>query len=338
MELIKEEDDKELKKFERESIQLQHKPSSESINEIKNESESSDNFSNSNDPKPSREQERYTRISDAIFNTIESCQKENENDNLNETEIDKLQIDNFYTNNGENKDTKEEKKEGNNDQRERAESLSFLPNFKKETTIKEYKVIMLGDYGVGKSSMIHRYIHNKFKKDKDNNTENSENFKKIIQIDEFSKIRLDIWDTAGQEKGGKMFKQYYKDIYGAFLMIDLTNKESFNNIEKWLKELKENSPRDIVYIFIGNKSDLIEERQIMYEDIKDFAQDDLYYEVSSKSGNNISLAFESLAYNIMKKQEDEENNPDRELRGPESRKTSNLIKIKKTNQHRRRWC
>ena len=77
-------------------------------------------------------------------------------------------------------------------------------------------------------------------------------------------------------------------------------------------------------VFLGNKSDLVNDREIPYEEIKEYTNDNLYYEVSAKTGNNISLAFESLAYNIQEKQIEEENNPDKVIRGIEGRKTTDL--------------
>ena len=187
----------------------------------------------------------------------------------------------------------------------------------KKIKIKEYKIILLGDFGVGKSSL--------------NNI-------KMIQMDENLKIKLNIWDTAGQERNGNIFKQYYIDTFGALIVFDLTNKNSFNNLKKWINELKENSPKDIVYCFVGNKSDLVDERIVVYEEIKDFVQDDLYYEVSSKNGNNVSLSFEQLVYKIIEKQNEEEDNPDKVVRGLEGRKTTDLKGFENDMKKKKKCC
>ena len=203
--------------------------------------------------------------------------------------------------------------------------------------MQEYKIIVLGDFGVGKSSLIYRYLKNSFKKDI-LDTINPENNIKILQLDDNKKVKLNIWDTAGQEKDGLLFKKYYIDVYGALLIFDLTNKNSFDNLKKWIKILKENCPKDIVYCFIGNKSDLNEERKVPYEEAKDFANDNLYYEASSKNGNNVSLAFEQLTYGIIEKQNEEKDNPDKIIRGQEGRRTTDLRDYNENDLKTKKKC
>ena len=125
----------------------------------------------------------------------------------------------------------------------------------------------------------------------------------------------------------------------AFIIVySIIDKNSFNNIQKWINELKENSPKDTVYCFIGNKSDLIDDRMVAYEEIKDFVKDDLYYEVSSKNGNNVSLAFEQLVYKIIEKQKEEEDNPDKVIRGLEGRKTTDLKGFENDMKKKKKCC
>lgn len=312
MEIIEEEDDKDLKMYERESMQTKQnkKIDNDNNNDDDIKRTISHGSTHSNNSYRSQESNRFTKINETVLNAVETFQVEDQkdlNENINIEE-------NIY---GGNNKEESNIKEINND-----ENNDVKPTPTSKEKLKEYKIVILGDFGVGKSSLIFRFLNNKFKKETD--SPNADNNRKIIQIDSNIRIILNIWDTADQEKGGELQKIYYKDIYGAMLVFDLTNKESFDNLNKWLNELKENSPKDIVYCFAGNKSDLKEERAIEYETIKDFVNENLYYEVSSKAGNNVSLAFEQLAYGIVMKQTEEEGNPDKVIRGIEGRQTQDL--------------
>ena len=333
METIKEEDDNELKMYERESIQLKQNLQLEQLkdDDEQNKRESSDNKNESDllrESKTYQESFRFTKLNESLLNAVATYQEQNE------------ELNNIENNNNEqNNENKIETTENNitNEIKTEENNITITSKVEKER-IKEYKIVLLGDFDVGKTSILYRYMHNKFKKDIQMESQNPEHFQKVIQIEENLKIKLDIWDTAGMEKSGKIFKQYYKDIYGALIIFDLTKKESFNNAKNWLEELKENSPKDVVFCFLGNKSDLVNDREIPYEEIKEYTNDNLYYEVSAKTGNNISLAFESLAYNIQEKQIEEENNPDKVIRGIEGRKTTDLKEYNEKELKKKRPC
>ena len=332
METIEEEDDKEVKMYERESMQMKQNLQ---LDNIKNEESqrSSANSKNENEnykeSKTYQEPMRFTKMNESLLNAIEEYQ---EQENENQKEINSIiQINN---NNNKEENIIQENYNINNDENENI--------LMKQTTIlnnlKEYKIIVLGDYAVGKTSLIYRYLNNKFKqniKEKGNNLENNI---KIMQVDENTKIKLNIWNISGQENNGIIFKQYYIDIYGALIVFDLTNKQSFENTNKWIKNLDENSPKDIVICYVGNKSDLTEDRNIKYEDVKDAIKDKLYYEVSSKTGNNVSLAFEQLIYSIIDKQKEEENNPEKVIRGTIGRHTTGISKEKENDLKRKKKC
>ena len=275
---------------------------------------------------------RFTQFNESLSNVVETYQKENENDLIANEEDNNIENINLENNsNGENNNINANTiKENNNNNN----NIMRIPT----RALTEYKIIMLGDFGVGKSSLIYRYLNNKFKKDIQENSPKSENNIKVIQIDENLRIKLNIWDTAGMEKEGKIFKKYYVDSYGVLFVFDLTNKKSFDNLKIWINDSKANCPKDIVYCFVGNKSDLTNERVITYEEIKDFLQDNLFYEVSSKNGNNVSLAFEQLAYNIIEKQNEEKDNPDKVLRGKEGRKTTDLNNFNEVDFKQKKGC
>ena len=317
METIQEENDNELNMYERESTFNNNQNSIDEEKTLSKEDNKSENELN-NDI-------RYTQLNDSLSNIIDGYQEEynKELNNSNNKEETSHHNNDNNINDEEDDDDGTNKNKINNDINEENNNEIVTPKPKNET-IKEYKAIILGDFGVGKTSLISKYFNKGFNKDNESQNEINQIYKKIIQIDEKITIQLNMWDTAGQEQSGNIIKKFYIDSYGALVVFDLTNKESFVNLQKWINNIKDYCPKDIVYCFVGNKSDLINERKVDYETIKDFVKDDLYYEVSSKTGSNVSLAFEQLAYNIIQKQIEEENNPEKVLRGMEGRKTTDL--------------
>ena len=252
--------------------------------------------------------ERYTKVdNDVLFNPIEGYddeegKKEEEN----------------------NEKENPEKEKENQIQTQNKEEVSS--NRKKE--FKKLKVILLGEKDVGKTSLINRYVSNKFASFTQASFGDDIKQKKV-EIDKTLTVDLAISDTTNEEKLGKITRNYYLDAHGAIIVFDLTNDNSFSKVKFWLDELKANAPRDIVYCILGNKSDLTADRTVKFEDAKALADDNLYYEVSAKTGNNVSLAFEQLTYGIIEKQKEEENNPDKVPRGKEGRKTTDLKDINK---------
>ena len=340
MQTIVEEDDEELKRYERESIQNKQNLIIDSTQDYNN----SDRASNKNKKdsedlefKQSPEINRFSDFNETLSNAIEAYQQENEKE-LNNNEENNNDFENNNIDNKNNQIKNDDENNKNiNETEDKENNINITQTIKKQK-ISEYKIIVLGDFGVGKTSLIYRYLKNKFKNNISEDDINPENNIKLVQLDENKKIKLNIWDTAGQENKGIIFKQYYIDVYGALLIFDLTNKNSFNNLKQWLNNLKENCPRDIVYCFVGNKSDLIEERKVTYEEVKEFIQDYIYYETSSKNGNNVSLAFEQLAYNIIEKQIEEEGSSEKVIRGVEGRRTTNLRDYNEKEIKKKKKC
>ena len=245
---------------------------------------------------------RYTQVeNDFVFNPVEGYEEEKKDDNENKENEANIPQSQSHT--------------------------GSISNPKKKE-IKKLKIILIGELGVGKSSLINRYVDNKFVKP----PEEAELKIKNIDVDDNTVAELSINDTTNEEKLGKITKNYYKDAHGAIIVFDLTNKPSFNKVKFWLKEINSNAPRDIVLCLLGNKSELTTERNVAYEDAKDIAGDNLYYEVSAKTGNNVSLAFEQLMYEIIEKQNEEIDNPDKVPRGKEGRRTADLKDINEINR------
>ena len=200
---------------------------------------------------------------------------------------------------------------------------------------KQYNIIILGDIGVGKSSLINRYVSNKFSPGA---VIGDIVKKKKLELDNQTIVELLIKDSTEEEKLGKYTKHFFKDAHGALIMFDITNRQTFTNLKTWIEEVKANAPSDIVFCILGNKADLSSNRAVKFEEVQNIAGDDLYYEVSSKTGNNVSLAFEALAYAIQEKQKNEENNPNKEIRGKDGRKTQDLNDINKDLVAKKKCC
>ena len=117
------------------------------------------------------------------------------------------------------------------------------------------------------------------------------------------KIRIQIWDTAGQEAFRSITRSYYKNSTCAFIVYDITSRKTFDNVEIWLKECKDMCFKDILIVLIGNKSDLEGRRAVSFEEGQKFAEDNqlLFFETSAKDGSNIQEIFTESATNLVDK-------------------------------------
>ncbi len=131
------------------------------------------------------------------------------------------------------------------------------------------KLIIVGDSSVGKTNILTRYTKNLFNTDS-KATIGVEFGSKIININDH-KIKLQIWDTAGQERYKAVTVAYYKGSKGAFIVYDVTNKSTFDNLDNWINDIKKNGDKETCIILIGNKTDL-ENREVTYEQGKKFAE------------------------------------------------------------------
>ena len=164
------------------------------------------------------------------------------------------------------------------------------------------KILTLGDQSVGKSSIVLRYSDNKFS-DTFLSTIGVDSKRKIIKV-KGEKVKVSIWDTAGQEKFQNIVKQYYIGANGILLIFDITNKKSFDKIDFWYNDLIDRIKKDEIIIYlVGNKVDLEENRQITIEEAEKYANDKNipYFEVSAKSGDGIKKLFDDITNDIMDK-------------------------------------
>ena len=203
----------------------------------------------------------------------------------------------------ENKD--EEKNEGK-DEENKENIVIKSKEHKNSLNMQTYnlKIIVIGDIAVGKTSLIRRYIDNTFSDDYKASI-SCENKNKKVDIDGETVADMQIWDTAGEEKFMSITRQYYNNSHGALVIYDLTNKDSFIKMSKWIKDLKDNAPENITIMIVGNKSDLPNKKVNLESELKYYKEKYEHFEVSAKTGTNVSLAFEKLAFKIIEKIRDE---------------------------------
>nr|AFK46034.1 unknown [Lotus japonicus] len=160
-----------------------------------------------------------------------------------------------------------------------------------------FKVVMVGDSGVGKSQLLNRFVRNEFQM-KSKATIGVEFLTKTVVMDH-KVVKAQIWDTAGQERYQAITTAYYRGATGALLAYDITNRQSFDHVEKWLDELRVHAD-NIIVMLVGNKSDLSSGRAVPMEEAKDFAkQKGLFFvETSALDSNNVESAFLGLLSQI----------------------------------------
>ena len=161
-----------------------------------------------------------------------------------------------------------------------------------------FKIMVIGESKVGKTSLIKRYTQDKFAGIY-LTTVGVDFQDKVIQIED-KKIRLQIWDTAGQERFRNIAKNYFHSSDGFLLVYDITDLNSLNSLNYWIEQIKANAPENTKRIIVGNKSDLENERKVSKEEGEEFAKKHniKFYESSAKEGFNVNEVFEYLANEI----------------------------------------
>lgn len=156
------------------------------------------------------------------------------------------------------------------------------------------KMIMVGDYGSGKTSLVHRYIHKQF----------SNFYKATIGVDITSKsvqvaglgeVEAQVWDIAGQDNFAKVRSRFYQGASAAIVVFDLTRLPTFENISNWISEIKKDIGK-IPMVLVGNKSDLTSQRGIAAEELQKFAEENgiQAFETSAKTGEKVENVFSQL--------------------------------------------
>ncbi|GAA0147276.1 small GTPase [Lithospermum erythrorhizon] len=162
----------------------------------------------------------------------------------------------------------------------------------------KYKLVFLGDQSVGKTSIITRFMYDKF----------DTTYQATIGIDFLSKtmyledrtIRLQLWDTAGQERFRSLIPSYIRDSSVAVIVYDVVNRQSFLNTSKWIEEVRNERGSDVIIVLVGNKTDLVDKRQVSIEDGEAKAKESniMFIESSAKAGFNIKPLFRKIATSL----------------------------------------
>eukprot|EP00055_Hartaetosiga_balthica_P005009 m.14019 g.14019 ORF g.14019 m.14019 type:complete len:218 (+) comp4241_c0_seq1:51-704(+) len=164
-----------------------------------------------------------------------------------------------------------------------------------------FKYIIIGDSAVGKSCLLLQFTDNRFQMVHDL-TIGVEFGARMVTIDK-KQIKLQIWDTAGQESFRSITRSYYRGAAGALLVYDVTRRDTFEHLDSWLADARTHSNPNMVIMLIGNKSDLAENREVEYEEGERFARAHnlMFLETSAKTSSNVEDAFTSTASRIYEK-------------------------------------
>ena len=170
---------------------------------------------------------------------------------------------------------------------------------KDNTSESVYKVLLLGDSKVGKTCFLMRYTDNTFQ-EMHMSTIGLDYRLKSMKLSSGKNVKVQIWDTAGQDRFRAITKNYYKGAHGIILIYDVTNQLSFDNVSNWINQIKEEASDKVTIFLVGNKIDDVENRKIQTESGKNLAENFQlqFYETSAKTGENVEKTFQALVEKI----------------------------------------
>ncbi|KAJ3066747.1 Ras- protein Rab-6B [Podochytrium sp. JEL0797] len=173
--------------------------------------------------------------------------------------------------------------------------------------LKKFKLVFLGEQSVGKTSLITRFMYDKF----DNTyqaTIGIDFLSKTMYLDDRS-VRLQLWDTAGQERFRSLIPSYIRDSSVAVVVYDISNRASFQSTTKWIDDVRAERGNDVIIVMVGNKTDLSDKRQVSTDEGETKAKEAgvLFIETSAKAGYNVKALFRKIAQALPGNEEVEQN-------------------------------
>lgn len=162
-------------------------------------------------------------------------------------------------------------------------------------SIREIKLCLLGDAGVGKSCLVHRFVSDSFNAASPPTIGAAFMTKMMLVGDQA--FKFNIWDTAGQERFKSLAPLYYRDAAAAILVYDITSESSFHALKTWIRELGRFGPSDILIAIAGNKCDKADQREVQQEVAEEFASsvEAIFVETSARANKNVHWLFEELS-------------------------------------------
>ena len=164
----------------------------------------------------------------------------------------------------------------------------------------QFKVVLLGESAVGKSSLVLRFVKREFHELQES-TIGAAFLTQTLQLNDTT-VKFEIWDTAGQERYHSLAPMYYRGAQAALIVYDITTKDSFYKAQNWVRELQRQASANIVIALVGNKVDLANKRAVDFKEAKDFAEENnlLFMETSAKTAANVNEVFEAIANRLPK--------------------------------------
>lgn len=164
----------------------------------------------------------------------------------------------------------------------------------------QFKLVLLGESAVGKSSLVLRFVKGQFHEFQES-TIGAAFLTQTVCLDDTT-VKFEIWDTAGQERYHSLAPMYYRGAQAAIVVYDITNTDTFSRAKTWVKELQRQASPNIVIALAGNKADLANKRVVEYEDAQSYADDNglLFMETSAKTAMNVNEIFLAIAKKLPK--------------------------------------